>query len=173
MTTDASSPLVQVKRQAAIILVLVFLAGLLVGMAADRLWLTRHWGREGGRPRMMGGGPFGRGGPRGPGMPGFGPAMSPEAAADRRQEMVKRLARELDLTAAQQQAIDSIMAKNEVVFQALEKEMRPKMRAFLLQSRAQIDSVLTPEQREKFHRFGPRDGPPDGPPGPPPPAEGE
>ena len=173
MNSDVSAPVVAVKRQAAVILLFVFLAGLLVGMAADRLWLTRHWGRE--RPRMAGGGPpFGRGGPRGPGMPGFGPAMSPEAAAERRQGMVQRLTRELDLTTAQQQAIDSIMAKNEAVFQALEREMRPRMRAFLLQSRAQIDSVLTPEQREKFHRFGPRDGPPDGPPGPPPPPpEGE
>lgn len=164
--TAVQAQVASVKRQAGIILLLVFLAGLLVGMAADRLWLTRHWGREGGRPRMMGGGPFGRGGPRGPGMPGMGPAMSPEAAAERREWMIKRLTRELDLTSAQQKAIDSIMASNEAEFQAIEQEMRPRMRAFLDRSRAQIDSVLTPEQQEQFRRFGPRGGPPGGPPPP-------
>lgn len=158
------------KRQAAFVLILVLLAGLLVGVAADRLWLTRHWGRGG--P----GGPFAdgpRGGPRGghPGMfrGGMPPAMSPEFAAERRRGMVKRLTRELDLSATQQQAIDSIMAVNEVEFRALEQEMRPRMKAFLERSRGQIDSVLTPAQREKFHRLRPPGGPPGEPGGPPPP----
>ena len=90
--------------------------------------------------------------------------------------MVQRLTRELDLTATQQQAIDSIMAGNEAEFAAMEKEMRPRMKAFFERSRGQIDSVLTPAQREKFHRFGPPDGPPGPPPGgpggPPPPEPG-
>ncbi len=156
------------RRQAALVLVLVLLAGLLIGIAADRLWLTRHWGSR--PPRGMG---FGEGrGPRGPGGPGmrggFPGPMSPERAAERRKEMVRRLTRELDLTTGQQQSIDSIMAGNEAEFAAMEREMRPRMRAFLLRTRGQIDSVLTPEQREKFHKFGPPDGPPDGMGGPPP-----
>jgi Spy/CpxP family protein refolding chaperone len=103
------------------------------------------------------------------------PAMTPEFAAQRRREVVNRLTRELDLTSAQQNAIDSIMAGNEAEFAAMEKEMRPRMRAFLERTRGQIDSVLTPGQREKFHKFGPRGGPPDepgGPEGPPPPELG-
>lgn len=164
------------RRQAALVLVLVLLAGLLIGIAADRLWLTRHWGSR--PPRGMG---FGEGrGPRGPGGPGmrggFPGPMSPERAAERRKEMVRRLTRELDLTTGQQQSIDSIMAGNEAEFAALEQEMRPRMRSFLDRTRGQIDSVLTPAQREQFHRIGPRgggrpggpDGPPDGPGGPPP-----
>jgi len=166
-----AAPAQSTKRQAALVLSLVLLAGLLIGIAADRLWLTRHWG---GRPGRGGpGGPFADGPRRGPGGPpgifrgGMPPAMTPDFAAERRREMVRRLTRELDLTTTQQQAVDSIMAENEVEFQLLEKDMRPRMRAFLIRTRAQLDSVLTPEQREKFHKFGPPGGP-DGPGGPPP-----
>lgn len=171
------------KRQAAIVLALVLLAGLLIGVAADRLWLTRHWG---GRPGRGGpGGSFadgprrGFGGPPGVFRGGMPPAMTPEFAAQRRREVVNRLTRELDLSATQQKAIDSIMAGNEAEFQALEQEMRPRMKSFLERTRGQIDSVLTPAQREKFHQFGPPGGPggPGGPPpgepdGPPPPEPG-
>ena len=171
-----AAPAQSTKRQAALVLSLVLLAGLLIGIAADRLWLTRHWG---GRPGRGGpGGPFADGPRRGPGGPpgifrgGMPPAMTPDFAADRRREMVRRLTHELDLTTAQQQAIDSIMAANEAEFVAIERAMRPRMKAFLDRSRGQIDSVLTPEQREKFHRLGPRDGPPGEPGGPPPPEPG-
>ncbi len=168
------------RRQAAIVLALVLLAGLLIGVAGDRLWLTRHWG---GRPGRGGpGADFTDGPRRGPGGPpgifrgGMPREMSPEFAAERRHAMVHQLTRELDLTAPQQKAIDSIVAGNEAEFQALEQEMRPRMKAFLQRTRGQIDSVLTPEQREKFHKFGPPDGPPGPPPGepggPPPPEPG-
>jgi Spy/CpxP family protein refolding chaperone len=182
MTDDASmktgTPVQAAKRQAVLVLSLVLLAGLLIGMAADRLWLTRHWA---GRPHRdfaeARGGPGWPRGPGGPGMRGgFPGSMSPEHAAERRRGMVQRLTRELDLTAPQQQAVDSIMASNEEEFQALEREMRPRMKAFLERTRGQIDSVLTPAQREKFHNFGPPDGPPGPPPGepggPPPPEPG-
>lgn len=182
LVAKPAPPARSTRNQAAIVLSLVLLAGLLIGMAADRLWLTRHWG---GRPSRGGpGGPFADGPRRGPGGPpgifrgGMPSAMSPEFAAQRRREVVKRLTRELDLTATQQKAIDSIMAGNEAEFQALEQEMRPRMRSFLMRTRGQIDSVLTPGQREKFHKFGPPDGA-HGPPGepgemdgPPPPEPG-
>ncbi len=159
-----------VKRQAALVLALVLLAGLLIGMAADRLWLTRHWG--GRPPRGLAEGRGARRGPDGPSRMmagGFPGPMTPERATQLRHGMVQRLTRELDLSATQQHAIDSIMAANEAEFAVLEKEMRPRMRAFLERSRAQIDSVLTPDQRARFHRFGPPGGAPEGPPGAPPP----
>lgn len=175
-----ATPAQSTRRQAAIVLALMLLAGFLLGVAADRLWLTRHWGGRAGRGGP--GGPFADGPGRGPGGPpgifrgGMPRARSPEFAAERRRAMVHQLTRELDLTASQQKAIDSIMAGNEAEFQALEQEMRPRMKAFLLRTRGQIDSVLTPEQREKFHKFGPHDGPPEPPPGepggPPPPEPG-
>jgi hypothetical protein len=180
LVAKPAPPARSTRNQAAIVLSLVLLAGLLIGMAADRLWLTRHWGGRPGRP----GSSFADGPRRGPGGPpgmfrgGMPPAMTPDFAAERRHDMVRRLTRELDLTTAQQQAVDSIMAQNEVEFQLLEKDMRPRMRAFLIRTRAQLDSVLTPAQREKFHRFGPPDGA-HGPPGepgemdgPPPPEPG-
>lgn len=174
MTDDllvkAAFPAPAAKRQAVIVIALVFLAGLLIGIAGDRLWLTRHWGRGGSPGGGFAGGPRdGPGGPPGMMRGGFPPGMSPEHAAERRREVVKRLTRELDLSEAQQHAVDSIMASNEGEFRALEQEIRPRMRSFLERTRAQIDSVLTPGQRERFHRFGPPDAPLDGPGGPPPP----
>ena len=169
-TPPAPPPAQSTRRQAAIVLALVLLAGFLIGVATDRLWLTRHWGGRGGRG---GPGSFADGPRRGPGGPpgifrgGMPRALSPEFAAERRRGIVQSLTRELDLTAAQQKAIDSIMAGNEAEFQVLEQQMRPRMRAFLARTRGQIDSVLTPEQREKFRKFGPPGGP-DGPGGPPP-----
>lgn len=166
----SAAPAQSTRRQAAIVLALVLLAGFLLGVAADRLWLTRHWGGRAGRGGL--GGPFADGPRRGPGGPpgifrgGMPRAMSPEFAAERRRGVVQRLTRELDLTTSQQKAIDSIMAGNEAEFQLLEQEMRPRMKAFLERTRGQIDSVLTPAQREKFHKFGPP-GRPDGPGGPP------
>ena len=173
-----ATPAPSTRSQAALVLALVLLAGVLVGVAADRLWLTRHWGGRSGRGGP--GGAFADGPRRGPGGPpgifrgGVPRGMSPEFAAERRREMLNRLTRELDLTATQRQAIDSIMAGNEAEFQALEQEMRPRMKAFLERTRGEIDSVLTPSQREKFHKFGPPDGPhgpPPGEPGGPPPPE--
>ena len=161
MTDDFSSkagpPVQAARRQAVLVLSLVLLAGFLIGMAADRLWLTRQWGGK--PPRDFAERRGGAGWPRGPGRPamrgGFPGPMSPEHAEERRRGMVQRLTRELDLTETQQQAIDSIMAGNEAEFAAIEREMRPRMKAFLERSRGQIDSVLTPAQREKFHRLGP------------------
>ena len=181
MPGSIAAPAQSTRRQATVVLVLVFLAGLFIGVAADRVWLRRHWG--GGRPGRGGpGSPFAEGQGRGPGGPpgifrgGMPWAMSPEFAAQRRREMVNRLTRELDLTSTQQTTIDSIMAGNEAEFQALEQEMRPRMKSFLERTRGQIDSVLTPAQREKFHKFGPPDGPHEppggGPAGPPPPEPG-
>ena len=177
MSGTTAAPERSTRRQAGIVLTLVLLAGLLIGVAADRLWLTRNWN---GRPGRGGpGGEFADGARRGPGphgmmRGGMRPPIAPEFAARRRREMVSRLTRELDLTTAQQQAIDSIMAGNEAEFRSFEEQMRPRMKAFLERTRGQIDSVLTPAQREKFHKFGPPDGapgPPPGEPGGPPPPE--
>lgn len=161
----AIAPAPAARFQAALVLTLVLLAGFLVGIAADRFWLTRHWGGRGPRGIAMGRGAPDRG-PPGMMRGGFPGPMSPERAAERRKDMVERLTRELDLTATQRHAIDSIMAGNEAEFAAMEKEMRPRMRSFLERTRGQIDSVLTPAQRDKFHKLGPPDGPAGRPPGP-------
>jgi Spy/CpxP family protein refolding chaperone len=154
------------RRQVALLLSVVLLLGFLLGIVGDRLWLRRHWGRGFGPGRPGGPPGMGRGGP---------PEFSPERAAAMRRDMVGRLAHELNLTDTQKSAVDSILAAHETEFEALQKEMRPRMQAFADRTRSDIETVLTPEQKLEFSHIGPgMPGGPMGPGGPPPgPAPGE
>ncbi|HTA75473.1 MAG TPA: hypothetical protein VK733_14415 [Gemmatimonadaceae bacterium] len=62
----------------------------------------------------------------------------------------RRLARELDLTSAQQVEIDSIIARQMTAYDSLRNEYQPRVRALMLGTRAAIDSILTPAQRERL-----------------------
>ena len=85
----------------------------------------------------MGMGSGGRGGPGG---------GIPERAR-------QRFASELGLTPAQEIQVDSIMTRGMSMRRALEDSMRPRMRTQLDSTRAQIERVLTPEQRQKFEAW--------------------
>jgi hypothetical protein len=61
----------------------------------------------------------------------------------------RRLARELDLSSAQQVKIDSIIARQMTAYDSLRNEYQPRVRALMLGTRAAIDSILTPAQRER------------------------
>jgi Spy/CpxP family protein refolding chaperone len=62
----------------------------------------------------------------------------------------RRLARELDLSPAQQVKIDSIIARQMTAYDSLRNEYQPRVRALMLGTRAAIDSILTPPQRERL-----------------------
>jgi hypothetical protein len=62
----------------------------------------------------------------------------------------RRLARELDLSSAQQVEIDSIIARQMTAYDSLRNEYQPRVRALMLGTRAAIDSILTPAQRERL-----------------------
>jgi hypothetical protein len=62
----------------------------------------------------------------------------------------RRLARELDLSSAQQVKIDSIIARQMIAYDSLRNEYQPRVRALMLGTRAAIDSILTPPQRERL-----------------------
>ena len=109
------------------------LIGVLVGVALDHAVLRHRWrahGRFG--PSPVG---FMMGGPR---------------------RMNDRIARELDLTPAQRERIDSIMARRIRDIEQVRQEVRPRMRQIFATTRAEIDSVLTPAQRERMHALFPR-----------------
>ena len=125
----------------------VLLIGALLGVALDRVALRAHRG------------PHGRFGP-GHGWAGREPGRLDD-----------RIARELNLTAAQRSRIDSILARRIREMEQVRQEVRPRMAQIFAQTRAEIDSVLTPPQRERMHALFPprgRGGPP-GDAGPPPP----
>jgi hypothetical protein len=114
---------------AGVVIVLVFLAGAMVGF-----WCHHTLG-----PRGFPG--FGIGGPP----PGPPPAM--------RGWMLQRLDRELDLSKEQHARIDTVLARRETDLKGLMSETRPRFEAIAARTRAEIRSVLTPDQQEKFAKI--------------------
>ncbi len=67
--------------------------------------------------------------------------------------MGERLTRELDLTEEQRARIDSIVRHQAVQLREINEESRPRVRAVVRETREQIDSVLTTEQRERMREM--------------------
>lgn len=117
------------RAMAAVVVAVTLIAGILVGIGLDRALFRPSHG-----PRF---GPFatGRDGPN---------------ADSTRLHMRADFARQLHLTPDQQARIDTIMQRRMAVLDSIRKETGPQIRALIGATRAQIDSVLTPEQRDKF-----------------------
>ena len=81
--------------------------------------------------------------------------------------MDDRMASALSLTPAQRSQVDSIMSQSMRRVQQVQAQVRPQMRQIFTETHARIDSVLTPEQRERLRAIFPHrdDGPGRGPPG--------
>jgi hypothetical protein len=109
------------SREAALglVLLLVGCAGIMVGVAIDRLVLNRY----------------------------YSASVITEAPGS---SATRRLARELDLSSAQQVKLDSIIARQMTAYDSLRSEYQPRVRALMLGTRAAIDSMLTPPQRERL-----------------------
>jgi Spy/CpxP family protein refolding chaperone len=60
---------------------------------------------------------------------------------------------ELGLSAAQMAQVDTIMSQSMAERRALEDSMRPRIRAQVDSTRARIERILTPEQRQKFEEL--------------------
>lgn len=75
-------------------------------------------------------------------------------AADRR-AIRAQLTRQLHLTPAQADTIDSIMNRRAGEFRALRDAMRPRIQQLVDTVHASIEQVLSPEQRERFRRMQP------------------
>jgi Spy/CpxP family protein refolding chaperone len=137
------------RAMAVALLVVVALAGMGLGFAADRLALHN----ERGPSRRAGPGP-GFGLPDGGGRRGLG---------HRGEGMRERFARELDLTPEQARRVDLIMAQQMSDFRRLRESMQPRFDSLLATAQSRLDSVLTPAQRGKLgtlrarEAFGPRD----------------
>lgn len=120
----------------ALAILLVAAAGVASGVVLERRVLSHRWERERGR---FGGAPR-EGGPRHP--------------------MHERFGRDLGLTPAQAAKIDSIFASHRPAIDSARAASEPKIRAIIDQTRREIDSVLTPAQREKMHARMMRERPP-------------
>lgn len=101
----------------------LFLSGLAAGFAADRL--LHGWPHHG---------PHHHHGP-------FGPPPD---------ELTERLRRDLDLDAAQAQAVDAILRRHSQEMAAVLARTAPEMEAFRLRAEEQIEALLRPEQQQRY-----------------------
>lgn len=108
---------------AAAALLLVFAAGVAGGVALERTWL--------------------------------GPDSREEATRKDREyrPVIERFSEELELTAAQEAKIDTVIDDLQSRMREMWAEARPRYRAMVDSARARIEAVLTEEQVEKYRRL--------------------
>ena len=126
---------------ATLVMIAVFAFGALAGVALDRHLVHSHGGRERGEgPRFV---------------PGMSMPSNPRPSSAGRDSMRPRgggeFAKALGLSATQAAAVDSVMAQDFKAVSALREEMRPRIESIIASTRQRIDSLLTPQQREKYH----------------------
>jgi Spy/CpxP family protein refolding chaperone len=72
---------------------------------------------------------------------------------DRRARLVEQLTQELNLTSAQRQQLDTILAGMQTKYEEIHKQIAPQTEQARQQGREQIRAILTPEQKPKFEEF--------------------
>jgi hypothetical protein len=119
------------RREAALLVVVVFLLGMLLGGIAMHVWGERIWGRLYAAPAPMG-------------QPG---TMRPV------NEVVKEFTNELQLTPGQQTEVTAIINETRSQWQALYVPLEAQHEAIRQEGRARIRALLTPDQLPKFDAF--------------------
>jgi hypothetical protein len=79
-------------------------------------------------------------------------ALRTPSDADR-QRYRAELGAALSLTAEQSRMVDSILDQRAGQFEALRASIRPRVDSMVTAVRAEIDAVLTPEQRERYRQL--------------------
>ena len=106
-----------------IVLVLVFIAGISVGVVATRYVIKRDIRRAITQPEMV------------------------------RLRIERELTRELSLDATQQLKLDEILATMQQEIAKARKERQPRLRPIFADAQRHIHEMLTPDQQEKFDRY--------------------
>jgi hypothetical protein len=106
-----------------IVLVLVFIAGISVGVVATRTIIKRDIRRAIVQPEMV------------------------------RLRIERELTRELSLNAAQQIKLDEILLTMQQEIATARKERQPHLRPILANAQKRLSEILTPEQQEKFEKY--------------------
>ncbi|ERR1700722_1611892 len=113
------------RREAAVLVFIVFLLGVLLGGVGNHLWGSRVWGNSTGR---------------------FGPPPT-------RDQVLANFTRQLELTPDQEKQLGDILDDSRSKFRSLDKSLDPQRMQIRDQSRAQMRALLTPEQQPKFDAF--------------------
>lgn len=112
------------KAMAALVIVAAFIGGVLAGVVGDRAWLMKRGKFHPERAMRF---------------------LTPHA--------VERLDRALDLTDAQRKQVAEILERRHARIDDVWKRVHPQLRVEIEQTNAEIEKILTPEQREKFARM--------------------
>jgi Spy/CpxP family protein refolding chaperone len=115
------------RREAAVLVFVVFLLGLLVGGVGNHFWGRSVWGSRQERPVRTGPPP--------------------------RAKMIDDFTRELQLTPDQQQQLGTIIDQAREQWGAEHEAIHRQEEATRQQTRARIRAILTPEQVPKFDAF--------------------
>ena len=129
---------------AALVMVAMLVVGFIAGVAADRAYRSNVWYSvdRGPGPVFM------------PGMPLRPPPGGQVAIrVGPRPIVVEQFMRDLDLTPAQSREMDTIMVRDFAAVRSLREAMQPKVDSVVTLTRERIDSVLTPEQRVRYHEL--------------------
>jgi Spy/CpxP family protein refolding chaperone len=124
------------RARAALVIAAIAVGSAIAGAGVDR-WAMTHGPRRG------------RGSPIG--------ALSAEAAARRRAEILERMTKDLKLTPAQRAGIDSVMQRTDSALRVVRGEMQPRLRQIFDSSRAEISARLDSAQRVEYAKRPRRD----------------
>jgi Spy/CpxP family protein refolding chaperone len=108
------------RATAVAVIVVAFIAGILAGVAGDHLYLIRS-GR-----------------------------LSPRHGRFSADRMTDRLTHQLNLSAQQKTQVQQIIERHHAKIDATMANVRPQVRQELDATNAEIEKVLTPEQKTKF-----------------------
>lgn len=109
---------------AVVTVVATLIVGFLLGVVADRVWIIRH-----GLPRSV---------------------RTQRFTTER---IVKRLDGELHFTDQQRAQVTQIIQARQQRIATIQAGVRPHIRAEIDQTNAEIDKILTPEQRTTFQQI--------------------
>lgn len=113
------------KREAAVLVLVVFVLGLLLGAAGNHVWGERVWGRE-----------------------NMGPGGRPS-----RNQVINDLNHQLELTPDQQKQLGSIIDDTRTRWDALYAPLESDHEKIRLEGRQRIRAILTPDQQKKYDAF--------------------
>lgn len=138
MTRDQPrDPPVAARSMAIIVIIAVAISSAIVGAAVDRMSV---------RPRASA-----------PALPdtGFHPLSSilRSPTDNERRAIRAKLATELGLSTDQAGVVDSILDAHATEFRQLREEIRPRVEHLTSAVRADVERVLTPTQRLKYHQL--------------------
>jgi Spy/CpxP family protein refolding chaperone len=109
---------------AVVTVIATLIVGFLIGVVADRVWLLRH-----------------------------GPRFGNHAQRFMTERIVKRLDHDLDFTPQQRAQVTQIIQARQQRISVIQGGVRPQIRHEIDLTNAEIEKILTPEQRKKFEQI--------------------